>query len=292
MPLLQLLLAIAATGCARTELPNQEAMLPLGSFGEDSLPLVEVELSGRRVSFILDFGAGITIVSKQWCDTLRCQPAGRMAGLRHTGEVLELPLVTVPSLQLGPVRETQLVTAVMDLAPWQQVAPIAGVLSLQALEHVPFSLDLARHTLVVGRGSIPATNGADSARASIALIREHPHALTLAVPVFLDGRPLGWGLVDTGSPQTYLHAYWKDALAHRGRPLAVREERGWTGHRESVQSWSVRGLTFLDRRMTPDSATVGVKRMVPDALIGLDWLRRRVLSCDLEARWCTVEPVR
>ena len=292
MPLLELLLAIAATGCVRTEPPSQDVTLSLGSFGEDSLPLVEVELSGRRVSFILDFGAGITIVSKQWCDTVRCQPAGRMAGFRHTGEVVELPLVTVPSLQLGPVRETQLVTAVMDLSSWQQVAPIAGVLSLQPLEHVPFSLDLARHTLVVGRGSLPATNSAENARTSIALIREHPHALTLAVPVFLDGRPLGWGLVDTGSPQTYLHAYWTDALARRGRLLSVREEHGWTGRRESVQYWSVRGLAFLDRRIPPDSARVGVKRMVPDALIGLDWLRRRVLSCDLEARWCTVQPIR
>jgi hypothetical protein len=292
MALLQLLPAIAFAGCSRPEPPSQDVILPLASFGEDSLPLVEVELSGRRVPFILDFGAGLTIVSRQLCDTLRCQPAGRMAGVRHTGEVLELPLVTVPSLQVGPIRHTDLVVAVMDLSPWQQVAPIAGVLSLQPLEHAHFTLDLARHELAVGRGSIAKAASADSAHTRVALIREHPDALTLALPVFLGGRSVGWGLVDTGSPQTYVHAYWKEALAQHGRPLAAREERGWTGLRESVQYWAVRGLAVLDPRIALDSMRVGVKRMVPDALIGLDWIRLHILSCDLDARWCTVRRAR
>jgi hypothetical protein len=289
---LELLLAIALAGCSRPAPPSQDVILPLGSFGEDSLPLVEVELAGRRVSFILDFGAGPTVVSKQLCDSLRCESAGRMAGVRHTGELLELPLVTVPSLQVGPIRHADFVVAAMDLSPWQQVAPIAGVLSLQPLEHAHFTLDLARHELAVGRGSIVRTTSADSARNRVALIREHPYALMLALPVFLGGRSVGWGLVDTGSPQTYLHANWKDAVAQHGRPLEARAERGWTGLRESVKYWAVRGLAVLDDRIAVDSMSVGVKRMVPDALIGLDWLRIHVLSCDLDARSCTVRQAR
>jgi hypothetical protein len=111
--------------------------------------MLPIQIGGRRLPFILDFGAGITVVSKQLCDTLTCAPAGRMAGFRHTGEVLELSLVSLPALELGPIGRTQLPAAVMDLTAFQQVTPVAGVLSLQLLEHVPFELDLRNRRLTL-----------------------------------------------------------------------------------------------------------------------------------------------
>src|SRR5512132_3260082 len=143
-----------------TPVSRRPTIIPLSFFGADSLPMVQVQLAGRRLPFILDFGGGITIVSKQLCDTLGCSPAGRMAGFRHTGEMLELSLVSLPALQLGPIGRTQLPGAVMDLTAFQQVAPVAGVLSLQLLEHTPFELDLPNRRLILNPA--PSARNAES----------------------------------------------------------------------------------------------------------------------------------
>ena len=264
----------------------QPTVIPLSYFGSDSLPMLQVDIGGRRLPFILDFGAGITVVSKQLCDTLRCSPAGRMAGFRHTGEVLELALVSLPALQLGPIRQSHLTGAVMDLTAWQQVAPVAGVLSLQLLEHTPFELDVTGRRLILNPASSRrrTTNAVDT---HVAVIRQHPATVEIDVPVFLAGQLLGWAQLDTGSPQTYIHAWWKPLLNQHGRKLYVKEQQSWTGRRDSVEYWSVHGLAFLDPIATSDTATVEVGTIVPDAVIGLDLLRQGVLRCNLDALSCS-----
>jgi len=248
--------------------------------------MLQVDVGGRRLPFILDFGAGITVLSKQVCETLKCTPAGRMAGVRHTGEVLELALISLPVLQLGPIRRSHLTGAVMDLTAWQQVAPVAGVLSLQLLEHTPFELDVTgrRLTLNPAPSRGPATNAVAT---RVAVIRQHPATVEIDVPVFLAGQRLGWAQLDTGSPQTYIHAWWKPLLNQHGRKLYVKEQQSWTGRRDSVEYWSVHGLAFLDSIATSDTATVEVGTIVPDAVIGLDLLRQGVLRCNLDAFSCS-----
>jgi hypothetical protein len=177
--------------------------------------------------------------------------------------------------------------ATFDLRPWQEVAPVAGILSLQVLEHTPFTLDLRHRQLIID----PALTGVappQSGGVAIALIREHPSTVTLAVPVFLARTRLGWGTIDTGSPQTYVHVYWTGLLGQHGQLRYIREQRGWTGQRDSVQYWRVSGLAVLDSAIADDSTTVAVRRMIPDVLIGLDWLRRHVLTCDLDALRCAI----
>jgi len=284
--LLVLMASLPSGGSSQSMRASPRTIIPLSFFGDDSLPMLEVQLGGRRVLFLLDFGAGITVVSKQLCDSLGCLPAGRMAGFRHTGEVMELPLVTLPSVQLGPIRQTEFSAAVMDLTAWQQVAPVAGVLSLQLLEHVPFTLDLQGHRLILNPAPPMSKPGATS-QARVVLIRQHAATVEIHVPVFVAGQRIGWGQLDTGSPQTYVHAWWKPVLSQHGRELYAREQRSWTGRRDSVQYWSVRGLALLDATVARDSATVEVGTIVPDVVIGLDWLREGILSCDLGRLFCS-----
>jgi hypothetical protein len=248
--------------------------------------MLQVDIGGRRLPFILDFGAGITVVSKQLCDTLRCSLAGRMAGFRHTGEVLELTLVSLPALQLGPIRRSPFPVAVMDLTAWQHVAPVAGVLSLQLLEHTPFELDVTSHRLILNPASTQR-NPTTAVESHVAVIRQHPATVEIDVPLFLAGQPLGWAQLDTGSPQTYIHAWWKPLLNQHGRKLYAKEQQSWTGRRDSVEYWSVHGLAFLGPTAIRDSATVEVGTIVPDGIIGLDLLRQGVLRCNLDASSCS-----
>ena len=286
-----LIASLASCASQQTTPVRQPTVIPLSFFGADSLPMLQIELGGRRLPFILDFGAGITVVSKQLCDTLGCSPAGRMAGFRHTGEVLELSLVSLPPLQLGPIGRTQLPAAVMDLTAFQQVTPVAGVLSLQLLEHIPFELDLRNRRLILNPAP-SARTAENTSQAHVALVRQHPATLEIYVPIFLAGQRLGWAQLDTGSPQTYLHAWWKPLLRQHGHKLYAREQQSWTGRRDSVEYWSVHGLALLDPAATRDSATVEVGAIVPDAVIGLDWLRQGVLSCKLDASSCSFTRLR
>jgi len=284
--LFSLVASLWSMGSAQTPGPSQPVVIPLSFFGDDSLPMVQLQVGGRRLPFILDFGAGITVLSKQLCDSLGCTPAGRMAGFRHTGEVLELPLVTLPDIQLGPIRQTRLPAAVMDLTAWQHVAPVAGVLSLQLFKHTPFALDLSRHRLILNP-TPPAPKPGTTSRGQVALIRQHAATVEIHVPIFLAGQRIGWGQLDTGSPQTYVHAWWKPMLSRHGRELYAREQQSWTGRRDSVEYWSVTGLSLLDTTVSRDSATVEVGTIVPDAVVGLDWLRQGILFCNLTRSSCS-----
>jgi hypothetical protein len=190
-----------------------------------------------------------------------------MAGFRHTGEVLELSLVSLPALELGPIGRTQLPAAVMDLTAFQQVTPVAGVLSLQLLEHVPFELDLRNRRLILNPAP-SARNAENSSQAHGALIRQHPVTLEIYVPIFLAGQRLGWAQLDTGSPQTYIHAWWEPLLRHHGQ-LYAREQQSWTGRRDSVEYWSStdsRCLTQPPPAILPQLRSV---RLSPMPLSGL-----------------------
>jgi hypothetical protein len=184
-----------------------------------------------------------------------------MAGFRHTGEVLELTLVSLPALQLGPIRRSPFPVAVMDLTAWQHVAPVAGVLSLQLLEHTPFELDVTSHRLILNPASTQR-NPTTAVESHVAVIRQHPATVEIDVPLFLAGQPLGWAQLDTGSPQTYIHAWWKPLLNQHGRKLYAKEQQSWTGRRDSVEYWSVHGLAFLGPTAIRDSATVEVGTIV------------------------------
>ena len=265
----------------------EPTVIPISFFGQDSLPMVPVTVAGRQVPFILDFGAGITVFSKELCDSIGCTSSGRMAGVRHTGEILELSLVQLPTVQLGPLARDSFIGAVLDMAAWQEVAPVAGVLSLHVLENVPFELDLSRRRLVLNP-ILTAEQSAGMVPGNIAVIRQHAATVELHVPVFLGHRKLGWAQLDTGTPTTTLNAVWRGDLNAYGHKLSARRTRGWTGVTDSIEYWRIEGMSAITPNMVHDSLRIGVARLVPDGVVGLDLLRRRVLTCDMRRTTCAL----
>src|SRR5688500_15648836 len=148
-----LLLAVMLTACATfpkragRELPAP-VVLPLASFMETDLRTVNVSIGGSARTFLFDTGGGTPGISPEPAAQVGCVPAGRLTAHRMSGERIDAPRCSRVPLALGGVA-LEADAIVMDLAAlmppdWDKVH---GLISLQTIEALPFTLDLAKNQL-------------------------------------------------------------------------------------------------------------------------------------------------
>jgi len=90
--------ALTLSGCATSAAspPSQPATaaateIPLRTLIGSRLITVDVEIGGKTLTFLLDTGGGVTIVSPETAALAGCTPFGRATGFRWNGERLDLP---------------------------------------------------------------------------------------------------------------------------------------------------------------------------------------------------------
>jgi hypothetical protein len=70
---------------------------------------------GTQYSFVLDTGAGVSVLSKSLVEKLGGKPAGQFTGFRMTGERLDMQLYAIPELRVGPVVQAPALVAAWDV---------------------------------------------------------------------------------------------------------------------------------------------------------------------------------
>jgi len=192
------LLAACATASNRPgrELPAPE-VLALSPFMKTELRTVEVSVGGRPLRFLFDTGGGITVISPQVAELVGCMPAGRLTAHRMSGERIDAPRCDAVPLRLGSVALVP-DAIVMDLAKlmppeWERVD---GLVSLQTIEELPFTLSLAENQLVLETRSSLAERVSAMEPQTFRVARPAGGA---AVDVFVQPRAGLWMILDSGN---------------------------------------------------------------------------------------------
>jgi hypothetical protein len=151
------LVALTLSGCATSAAspPSQTPVntpantaateLPLHQLVGSRLITVDVEVGGKTLTFLLDTGGGVTIVSPETATLAGCTPFGRATGFRWNGERLDLPRCLSVPMRLGPLALAP-EAAVIDIEKLG-LRGVDGFVALQTLDGQAFTLDFTGRRL-------------------------------------------------------------------------------------------------------------------------------------------------
>ena len=191
--------AAAAALCA-TEASAET--LQLAPYVEGTgLVTAEVEIAGRPAHVLFDTGAGATIVTPAFAQTIGCAPHGQVTGFRMRGDRLDLQKCGEYAIAAGR-RSVRREVGMFDLTPLlgDGAPPIDGIVGVDVFDHRLITLSLAERRIYVderpGRGW---TEG-------VARFEREAGGAGLSVFVRAQARTGAlWLLLDTGSVGTFAY---------------------------------------------------------------------------------------
>lgn len=181
--------------------PTHRTVLPLVAAEGHHFARVILDDGPPRL-FLVDTGAGVTVISTALADTLRLGLGGA-AGLVGLSQGVAARSTTVGSLRLGDFVQKDVPCFVLDLAGLEGRlgAPVDGILGFSALHRYAVTFDFVRGTLELAENGPPVAAGPGGARLPMSMLGGVASA---------DGRVDGGApvpfLLDTGSPQTFVPA--------------------------------------------------------------------------------------
>jgi hypothetical protein len=192
-------LAIAGTAPALAQSAVPRGVVAVTDF-ELGLKLIDVEIDGVAATVIFDTGAGISAVGADTAKAIGCQPYGQLSGVRMTGEVLRAPWCGPATIKAGGV-EAQDFLMYFDVASllppdWPHVD---GIVSLNALEGGPITLDWPGNRIVLESEASLAERTAGRAAAPLHIQRDVAgRSLSVFFEIAAEPQPLRI-LLDAGS---------------------------------------------------------------------------------------------
>lgn len=256
--------------------------------GKQPLILLPVFVSGRGpYSFILDTGAGISLVSSELAAALELQPGEQITGRGAAGEMTLVKSV-LPSLSIGDETLSDVIVAITDLSFVGRAigTQVDGDLGYTVLQHFSLTLDYAENTLTLVRPSTnaPATHS-NGLSFRLANPPEEPHVV---IPAFLNGQGPYDFLVDTGASSTVVSL---ELAKNLGLPLEAIPEMTGGGGRVSAFKSALESLVVGSAKrealrvavsdfLEPLSQTIGTKL---HGIVGYNFLREFRVTFDYPA---------
>jgi hypothetical protein len=235
---------------------------------------------------MLDTGVGVAVVSRTLCERAKVSPNGRSyAGKRMSGQRIETPLATVPSLAAGSFRREQVTAGVFDLSGFfPPDSGIEGILPVQFFEPWPFSINSVTRTIRVDRGEPAPDSLKTPVEAPIEVRRDGP-----SVAIFLDLKlPSGTVAhveVDTGSDSLILHRRYMGELGVDPNSARVRrrESTDETGNRYTRFFSNVPGQVSVAAAssVVQNDPPVMFQDIIYDGLVGDSFLRSYEVTYDI-----------
>jgi hypothetical protein len=146
---------------AGVELKTPEVVVPMDSFG--GRPVVGLMLDGQGpYRFVLDTGAGGSVMSQELADTLGLKSLGEARVGAPGGATNAGNLVRIGRVEMGGAVLTDLSLVATDLSRVFHLPdhPV-GVLSALAFSSYLVTFDYPRQRIVLRAGELPPANGAD-----------------------------------------------------------------------------------------------------------------------------------
>ncbi len=231
---------------------RQPVELALEPFMKTDLRTVAVTAGGRTLRFLFDTGGGVTVVSPEVAKAVGCTPAGRLTAHRMSGERVDAPRCDRVPLTLGGVA-VEADAMVMELAAlmppdWERVD---GLISVQTIERLPFTLSLAENRLVLETASSLSARVAAGMQPVSFRVARPAGGVAADLFVKVEGSPPLWMILDSGNVDRVVLS-----------PHAAKQVGG--------------GETF-------EGQPARVMDVIYDGNLGAAYLKARVVSVDLEA---------
>lgn len=140
-----IVLALALTLCATAAFAKDEGRVVPITTSPDGLLLVSGSLGpGVNAHFVLDTGAGVTVLAPSLIERVKGKPAGQFTGFRMTGDRIDLALYSIPELRVGSLVEKPATVAAWDLLDKYH---LDGIISANLFRNQPFTIDFGQKLL-------------------------------------------------------------------------------------------------------------------------------------------------
>ncbi|MCH7860836.1 aspartyl protease family protein [Sphingomonas sp. NPDC092331] len=228
---------------------------------------IEAEIAGKKGLYLLDTGAGITLVSRETATRAGCTPWGRLTGYNMMGKRFDGPHCGENiAITLGGIAARPPITGLVNMAADNpKNAALDGIIGLNLFEGRTVTFDFAAGTMTLESEASRAARIAGMRPLRIRLKREIDGG-ALAVMAAVPSR-LGtlWFELDSGNGGTVLVS----------KPIA--ELVGMDPKLEDKQPADFEVLGDI-RATTPDAFTPD---MIMDGNLGMPFLRNWVVTIDL-----------
>jgi predicted aspartyl protease len=249
---------------------------------------VEVTVGDRPFRFLLDSGAGISVVAP-WVADLVGIPTGRtVTGRRMSGQEVTAPLVEVPSIAVGAIHLSSQPVGVIDMDPEVQKR-FDGILGLDVFADTCLTVDPQRGRFGTGRWEPSEWSKVVSADVeATGEIRE------MFVPLVLPSGQIVRALVDTGAEPLVLDERFRgDCGVEAGdRDFTTVERRDETGAVWRASIGVISGGVHVEHHPNTrqDGPKVVFRSIIHEAVLGMAFLDRFRLGFDVRGHRLGISP--
>lgn len=232
--------------------------------------------------FLLDTGIGVNLITPRLLARLGLAPNGRsFVGRRMSGQTVEAPLFTLPSLEVGPVRRESAEAGEFDLfAGIPELSDIDGILSLGFFAERPVTVRPRRGVLAFSDDP-----GAHKARAVPVRVERDGPSVTMFLDLTLPNGERVRTEVDTGSDILILDRRFMTQLGIDPQAPGVdhrtgKDETGYTYHRYRAEV-NGRVSVAAEPTLAVQNPQAMFQEIIYDGLVGTDILERYDVTYDV-----------
>jgi len=163
---------------------------------------LEIELGGKKTLWVLDSGAGATVVEKRFAEGLGLEPMGSLKG-KGAGSVVDVSFTTLPAFSLPGVEFGEQKVAMIDLhwlfSEWFGL-DVAGILGFDFLSRMVTRIDYANELI-----SFYHPDHFEYKGTGVILDAPISQGNSFNLPLTVDGKYGGLWRLDTGAGGMWFH---------------------------------------------------------------------------------------
>ena len=183
--------------------------------GDNPLILIPASVADRGpYEFILDTGAGISLLSPRLADEFGLVATGSKQGTGAAGKVT-VALASVASLAVGQARRAPMsiaITAEMDRVGAAVGERIDGDIGYDFLKDFRLTVDYRKRIVRLAQGAVDVVGLARAGHSEVAFRLAAPTKPLVMIPAFVNGRGPCAFVLDTGASATVLSPSLADSL--------------------------------------------------------------------------------
>ena len=245
--------------------------------------LVDVMVNGKPAKFVVDSGAGLTVLNPDAAERLGIKDGIPIKANGAGSKAVDAKLVRFKTLSMGGVEVTNDQAVVLELP---EILQCDGLIGYSFLRHFATTFDYSKQTLVFGPSGKHEV---------LADERELEMKLDANIPLFpgsLDGIK-GWYNIDTGANQALtVHRPFIDAnkleskYPKRRKAIVGKGVGGFAyGDKTSVKSFELGGFEFKSVPSSFAGVEGGIlSRNTSIGNVGADVLRKFIMTLDYPAK--------